>query len=285
MIDLSAPHLAFAADVLDDLERTRIANQNRLRQLTRDEIDADGEDRGYGLTEDHPDVVRMGRIVQGLAEVEKDATTNLERAMRVHPMGGWAKAQRGVGAKQIGRLLAAVGDPYMRPELSMTDGTVQPARPRRVSELWALCGYVPFQRRQRGVKANWNDKAKMRAYMIVESTVKQLVKPCHVVQGEKGEYVRAVHVEGCSCSPYRRRYDEGRAKYAGSVHPRDCVRCGPTGKPALAGTPRSAKHIHQMAVRLATKDLLKDLWIEARRLHDLHGDQATSDTQGGSVAV
>ena len=53
---LADPSLMLAADVVDDLERVRIANENRLRQLTRAEVDSDGEERGFGLSADHPDV-------------------------------------------------------------------------------------------------------------------------------------------------------------------------------------------------------------------------------------
>ena len=43
---LADPTLAMCADVVDDLEKVRIANENRLRQLT------DTTDRGHGLTID-----------------------------------------------------------------------------------------------------------------------------------------------------------------------------------------------------------------------------------------
>src|SRR5690606_13915048 len=42
---LADPTLALAADILDDLERVKIANANRLRALTRDTEDSDGEIR------------------------------------------------------------------------------------------------------------------------------------------------------------------------------------------------------------------------------------------------
>src|SRR5699024_8750965 len=51
---LREPVLGILADVLDDLEKVRIANENRVRQLTRTEDDEDGENRGHGLTLDNP---------------------------------------------------------------------------------------------------------------------------------------------------------------------------------------------------------------------------------------
>jgi hypothetical protein len=294
---LSDPLLNLAAAVLDDLETVRIANENRLRQLTRTETDADGEERGFGLTIDHPDVALLASLVEELGKAEHRAELNLGRLMRRHPLGPWVKSQRGVGLKQAARLLAAVGDPYWN---TLHD------RPRTVSELWAFTGYHvlrtghgrsnaqpslagsdstsgdPDHRvrdahpvivgvavgRVRGQKSNWSDTAKKRAFVVADSCLKQLVKPCHVIKGDSGEYTHAIHVDGCACSPYRVVYDLGRAKYRDTVHPAECRRCGPAGAPAQPGSPRSAAHQHQMAIRLATKALLRDLWREAKRIHE-----------------
>lgn len=268
---LADPFLALAADVVDDLERVRIANENRLRQLTRDESDVDGEDRGFGLTLDHPDVARLALIVTGLADAEHQAVLNLQRLMRKHPLGPWAKAQIGIGEKQIARLLAAIGDPYWN--------TLH-ARPRTVSELWAYSGYHVVSagqsrsdapgssasgeytgspdhherdtqavavgtaaKRVRGVKANWSATAKMRTYLIAESCIKQ------------------------RSSPFRPIYDQAREHYAESVHLSACVRCGPKGKPAAVGTPLSDGHKHARAMRKVSKEILKELWREARKIH------------------
>jgi hypothetical protein len=160
--------LSLAADVLDDLEKVRIANVNRLRQLTRTEADSDGEIRGFGLPLDHPDVARLAGLVDGLKRLEDEAVLQLQRTMRRHPLGPWVKATVGVGPKQGPRLLAAIGDPYIRPELTRDDGTVEPSRPRTVSELWAYCGYKPGQKRQKGQRSNWSATAKMRAYLVAE---------------------------------------------------------------------------------------------------------------------
>jgi len=302
---LADPLLALASDVLGDLEKVRIANENRLRQLTRSTEDSDGETRGFGLDENHPDVARLAALVAMLAETEHKATLNLARLMRNHPLGPWVRAQKGIGEKQAARLLAAIGDPYIRPEFDRADGTVEPSRPRMVSELWAFAGYhvirvpagsqdacdthdgsaasgpsipagqtrlgthslfaggeqdgaIPTMldadsqsravgmapRRARGAKANWSGTAKMRAFLVAESCIKQL----------DGHY-RAV-------------YDATREKYAGAVHAIECVRCGPKGKPAQPGSPLSAGHQHARALRAVAKEILRDLWREAKRLHE-----------------
>ena len=237
---LRDPVLGILADVLDDLETVRIANENRVRQLTRTEADSDGEERGHGLTLDNPMVKKLVTSVEALAQAEHEATLNLQRAMRAHPLGPWVKSQAGVGEKQAARLLATIGDPFWN---DLHD------RPRTVSELWAFAGYAVHdghaQARRRGERSNWSADAKMRTYLIAVSCVKQ--------SAEK--------------SKYRRVYDEGRAKYADAVHPHDCKRCGPAGKPALAGSPLSAGHQHNRAIRLISKELLKDLWIASRDLY------------------
>jgi len=277
---LADPFLALAADVLDDLEKARIGNENRLRQLTRSEADSDGETRGFGLDAAHPDVARLAALVGMLAQAEHQAELNLARLMRGHPLGPWLKAQKGIGAKQGARLLAAIGDPYIRPEVVREDGTAEPPRPRMVSELWALCGYHvlpasqsapgtqngnaggeqdghPGQgspaaqhwnagvapKRRRGQKANWSPTAKMRAHLVAESCIKQMD------------------------SPYRAVYDAARPHHAEAVHKVECVRCGPAGKPALPGTPLSDGHKHARALRAVAKEVLKQLWREARRIH------------------
>lgn len=299
---LADPLLALAADVLDDLESVRIANENRLRQLTRDEEDSDGEERGFGLTLDHPDVARLDALVTALADAEKAATKNLEKRLREHALYPWLKRQKGVGDKQAARLLASIGDPYMRPEMVREDGTVEPARPRTVSELWAYSGYHvvnipaghpdvgnqtstasggktghPDQRenctqslfvgvapkRARGQRANWSSTAKMRAYLIAESCMKQLKRTCPADE----EVGYATHVDGCECAHFRKVYDAAREKYANATHAVECVRCGPKGKPAPAGSDLSRKHKQARALRIVAKELLKDLWREARRIH------------------
>ncbi|MFJ8852306.1 hypothetical protein [Streptomyces sp. NPDC102437] len=290
--DSNAPLLALLADVLDDLERTRIANENRLRQLTRTEPDKDGEERGFGLTLDHPQIATLSDMVETLAKVEHQATLNLQRAVRKHPLGPWVKATIGVGEKQGARLIATIGDPYWN---TLHD------RPRTVSELWAYCGlHVVFpaaqwphgpqlsvgggeqthpgrgvpdaqftvagvikqgdpgqsehgtQRsaagvapsRTRGQRANWSTLAKTRAYLVAESCIKQ------------------------ARSPYRAVYDNSREKYTDATHAAPCRRCGPSGKPAAAGTPLSAGHQHARAIRAVMKALLRDLWRESRRIHE-----------------
>lgn len=279
------PALALAADFLDDVERVKIANENRLRALTRAETDADGVDRYVGLDASHPVVAQLAAMVESLAEVEHAAVLNLQRMLRKHPLHAWVKAQRGVGEKQAARLLAIIGDPYWRPEIVREDGTVIPEGPRTVSALWAYCGLHVLPavdrsrsdvhatcvgggdistgggagqddsearlgsagtaaRRRKGQQANWSTKAKTRAYLIAESCLKQLVKPCH----NPGDGI-GVHVEECACSPYRVVYDRRKARTTVS-------------RPEWTDG-----HRHADALRVASKEVLKHLWRAAREHH------------------
>lgn len=282
---LQDPALALAADVLDDLERVRTANENRLRQLTRSVEDSDGKTRGFGLDESHPDVARLAAMVETLKRVEHDATLNLQRLMRRHPLGPWVKTRRGIGEKQVARLLATIGDPYIRPEFVREDGTVTPEDPRTVSALWAYCGLNvlpvnglgrlgshashaddrsggdPSQnsfdtqaadagvapKRQRGQRANWSTNAKTRAYLIATSCLKQLVKPC--TASAVGGVWLAVHEDSCACSAYRVTYD-ARRMHTASTRP-----------------DWTDGHSHNDALRVASKEILKDLWRAARDHH------------------
>lgn len=248
--------LAMAADVVDDLERVRCANENRLRALTTpaDELDSDGERRGHGLSTANPDVMRLSNLVDALKDAEHQAILNLNRVMRQHPLGGWVKGTLGVGEKQAARLLASIRDPYWN-DLH--------ERRRTLRELWAYCGFHVLDTsahlspdsqnasgagvaptRKRGEKANWNADARKRSWLIAGSCIK--------------------HVD----SPYRRVYDDTRTKYAEAVHQTACVRCGPSGKPAQPDSPLSPGHQHARAMRAMSKEILRDLWTEAKRIHE-----------------
>lgn len=236
---LADPFLALAADVLDDAEKTRISNENRLRQLTRSEADSDGEERGFGLDLSHPDVARLAALVDALKQIEHQAGLNLSRLLRQHPLGPWMKAQKGIGEKQGARLLAVIGDPYING---------QTGEPRTVSQLWAYCGHGdPTRRKFKGMTQAdlftlGSPVAKSRLWLI----------SCAVLKAQ---------------GPLSSVYYDRKAATVGREHARDCVRCGPSGKPALAGSPWSDAHRHADALRVTGKHILRDLWLEARRIH------------------
>jgi hypothetical protein len=234
--------LALTAEFLSDLERVRIANDNRIRAL-RDDLEA-GDER-EAQTSIH--------LAEVFAAAEHSVELDLKRILRQTDLGAFVQNTVGLGEKQVSRLLGTIGHPRWR-----YDNEADEWHPRTVGQLWSYCGYsvVPAgghpkcdvhsasapgvaPARRRGQQASYNTEARTRAFLIAESCVKQL------------------H------SPYRKVYDDGRAKYAEAVHKIDCVRCGPSGHPAKTGTPLSDGHKHARALRLVAKAVLKDLWIMA----------------------
>jgi hypothetical protein len=231
--------LTVYADLVDDLEKARIGTENRARALR--------EIKGL---EGSPEEARLSAIASGLGEAERKAVNELKKAVKLHPLAPWIEGQAGVGEKTAGRLLGVLGDPAHR-----VDPETGELVPRTVSQLWSYCGYgdASRQRLRRGEKANWNSTLKMRAYLIAESCVKN-----------RG-------------SAYRGVYDEARMHYADAVHTEECKRCGPSGKPALAGSPLSDGHKHARAMRAVSKTFLRDLWEEARRVQCASESQNEND--------
>lgn len=255
-----------------DLERVRIAQGNRVQFITTKQPSKkeDGSMWGLGLSTDISDpanrntaeaVAAIIASQEGLRALEEQAIKDLERVLKKHPLYPWIKAQSGLGDKTVGRLLGALhGDPYWN---------AAEHRPRRVSDLWSYCGYAVTPeglapRRTKGQLGGWSPEAKMRVFLIAESCVKQLRKPCS--KDEESGVVE--HVYGCGCGGFRLVYDEARAKYRDSVHQQPCVRCGPAGKPAPAGSELKLGHQHARAMRAVSKEVLRGLWVEAKRLHD-----------------
>ncbi|HTE61630.1 MAG TPA: hypothetical protein VK631_14860 [Solirubrobacteraceae bacterium] len=298
---LHDPVLQTLADVLTDFEDVRIRSQNRTAALVRVHADTDEPTpaqvaHAEADMADSADYKTLIVLVDGVKKLENTATARLEKVMKEHPLGAWVAGVRGVGEKGIARFLGVVGDPYIRPELTRPDGTVEPSRDRKMSELWAYCGlhtlpvghstpedqrYVSdgervssfssevrvAAARRRGQHANWSGEARKRLWTISEAVIKSLSAPC-VKPDPDDERVRwATHVEGCTCSPYRVIYDASRVRYADAQHDAECVRCGPSGKPALPGSLLSNAHKKGRAQRKVMKELLRDLWLEARRLH------------------
>lgn len=256
------PTLTVLAALLDDIEGVRKANANRIRILASSEPDKDGVIRGFGLTEDHPAVGILSGLGEQLDAVEHQTILVLRRAMRQHPLSCWQKQAKGVGEKQLARLLAAIGDPYIR---AMSDGSEQP---RTVSQLWAYCGLhtlpagqsvaddhrigaggepnsrertkggsLPQEapsapgshaaaRRQKGQKCNWSTDAKTRAYLIATSVIKQ------------------------TDSEYRAAY-LARREHTAQTHP-----------------DWTDGHSHNDALRVTSKRILRDLWRAARDYHE-----------------
>lgn len=229
--DTSYALLLVYGEILDDLEKTRLANENRLRALTLVK----------GITHTTTNVKLEG-LIAGLQTLEHDATLEFCRIVRAHPLGPWIRSTVGVGEKQGGRLLAVIGNP-----LSYTDPSTGTLVPRTVSKLWAYCGLHVIDgtapRKQRGQPMNWNNKARSRAWLIAQSCIRQ-----------------------GAASPYHSVYTASRERSSIAVHNAPCIQCGTKGKPAEPGTSLRPGHQLARAMRAMSKQILKDLWIEAKRL-------------------
>lgn len=310
------------AVTLDDIEQVRIALENRLRLFIkpRDEADKDGKERGYGWTLAAPPVanlaLQVARLrcdstvaIEALGDKpsksvgccqEHDAERNLTRALRAHPLGPWVKQQKGIGEKQGARLLGVLGDPYVRPAMKTADGQIEPMRARTVSELWAYSGLHVVEvetggvapRRQKGQRANWSGAAKVKAILVAMSCVKQRDAACGKFQQE----TPYLHASGCGCSAYRLVYDRARANVADRVHHSECRNrsritpngCGTREHPewGAPGSPWRPGHQQQHAIRVVAKEILKDLWREAARIHleTSVGGHGRYDIQGLTAA-
>lgn len=271
------PTLLMYSEIVDDFEEVRKANSNRLKMLTRNEPDKDGKFRGGNYSTNSPEVERLEYYVEQLKMAEDRAIKDLEAQLRRNPLYKWAQDAKGVGAKQLARLLAIIGDPFVNGRLDQR---------RTVSALWAYSGLAVTEdgtapKLRRGVQANWSTRAKTRAYLIAESCVKQLCAACREAKKdpgldhnecdalaapvESGSDVLDDHmssdrqftgvVEGCTCPKYRRVYDERRQH---------------TAKTRPDWTPG---HAHADAVRKVSKEVLKDLWRAARDWHMEKGDK------------
>jgi hypothetical protein len=255
------PALGILAQQLDDLEGLRKAQANRIRILTTVEPDSDGEMRGFGLPEDNPAVQTLNSLFDGIAALEHETVLSLQKAMRKHPLGAWQRSQKGVGEKTLARLLACIGDPYVRMDTN---------QPRTVSQLWAYCGLHtvpnkdfpsdqvalvtqreavggnPLQpnqnvsaRRKKGEQSNWSTNAKTRAYLISEALVKAGVRK----DPDTGERY------ALNGSEYGQLYID-RRKHTAVTHPE--------------WTPA---HSQNDAMRILSKRLLRNLWRAARDIH------------------
>jgi len=226
--DLHDALLAVLADALDDLERVRIATQNRVRSLQ--------QVKGLEGTKFE---ANLADLLDSLAALEKKATLDLQRAMRLHPLGAHVKATKGLGEKQAARLLAAIGNPADRPN---------PAK------LWQYAGHGdPLRSRKRkGQVVEFNPTAKMRVHLCAESAMKTRCGACT----EAAKATRPPEPEhaapwqpphDCTCPtthPLRAVYDRERLKWAD----RDT----------------SDGHKHNHALRIVGKTILLDLWKAAR---------------------
>lgn len=159
----------------------------------------------------------------------------------------WQKASRGIGEDSIARVLGHLGDPYIAAphwwEGTGTNRVLMVGEPyvRTVSQLWQYAGHGAPSRKAKGMTAE-------ELFALGNPGLKMLVH---------------LQAEWCmkAGGHYREVYDVARLTAADKLHGSECVRCGPSGKPAQVGTPWTAGHQHAHALRIVGKEILRDMWL------------------------
>lgn len=220
------------AEMFHDAQQQRIAAVNRA-------------ERG-GV-----DPVVYEAYTESLRAAEHVCRLSLRRTMRrvvPAPIRAWQKATPGIGEDLLARLLGHLGDPrWATPHHWEGTGAARvlvtdPPFERTVSQLWQYAGHGRPGRVTKGMSAP-------ELAALGSPNLKMLVH---------------LNAEACMktrTSPYRLVYEQARQDYTGKVHTVECVRCGPSGKPAQVDTPWNPGHQHAAALRKVGKEILRDLWI------------------------
>lgn len=218
------------AEIYADLQEMRKAIGNRLFQTKKRGI----FDPVLGAT--------IEQLQDMEAAVGKEMETCLADALpEVVP---WVEKQPGVGLLSLARLLAQTGHPvFTVPHHWEGKGgkrklVADAPMTRTVGQLWQYCGVGGPSKKKKGELGFWNPQAKMCAYLVATNCMKQ--------KGKGG---------------YRAVYDARRLRTADKKHSELCVRCGPSGKPAQVGSEWSDGHAMADALRIVSKELLRDLWV------------------------
>ena len=238
---IADPMLFTLAQTLQEYETLRIAEEHRLRIFSTpsDVPDEDGVCRGFGYAEDSNEVQVVKGLIDPLKDLEHRTVLSLQKRMRVNPIWPYFKDVKGVGEKTLARLMACIGDPYLRP---LDDGSYEP---RTVSQLWAYCGMhtmpnkdgeIIAAKRMKGVQANWNTEAKTRLFLLSQNLLRQGIRK----DKDGNQY---------AVTEYGQLYLDRRAHTA-VTHPE-----------------WNPGHGLNDALRIMGKELLKQLWRAAREIH------------------
>jgi len=220
------------AEMFDDAQKARIAQTNRAE---RGGVDPD-------IYEPHLERIRIAEHQCGLS------MRRTYRRVVPAPIVAWQKASNGIGEHLLARLLGQIGDPvWATPHHWEGTGAARvlvtdPPFQRTVGQLWQYCGHGASSRKTKGMSAAdlaamGNPSTKMILHLLAEACMKT------------------------RSSPYRLVYEEQRTATTDKTHTVECVRCGPSGKPAAEGSPWSLGHQHAHALRIVGKEILRDLWI------------------------
>ena len=222
------------AEMFNDAQQQRIASRNRAERGGVDPI----------VYEAYTAALEQAEKVCG-----KHMRACYKRTVPAHIVE-WQKNTHGLGDHLMARILGQLGHPrHATPhhwEGTGSKRTLVADEPfeRSISQLWQYCGHGRAERKRKGMTADelaamGSPDLKMLIHLAAECCMKQ------------------------KASPYRVVYEQTREAAADKLHSVECVRCGPSGKPAQPGTPWSAGHQHAHALRIVGKEILRDLWIIA----------------------
>jgi hypothetical protein len=224
--------LRICADLFARAQAERIAVANMLR---------------------HTDSDAFGHHLEALERTEHAAKLMLRRCYRRVVPAELRELQKntpGLGEDSYARILGHLGDPYIATphwwEGTGTNRVLMQGDPyvRTISQLWAYCGHGdPARKKRKGMTAE-------EAFAMGSPSLKMLVH----LQAEWGMRQK----DG---TPLRDAYTTARDKAEDKVHTVECVRCGPSGKPAQPGTPWSKAHQHAHALRIVGKEILRAMWL------------------------
>lgn len=210
-----------------DIQELRLATANRIRAM---------EAVGLGGSDELDAQAVM------FDSMEHALDLALGRLVKHHPLYPWVQQAKGISPRTFALLFGITDDLY---------------RFDTVAKLWAYLGLHVVNgespRRKKGQKSNWNTDGRTRAYLIAEAIVKV---------GGGGKY-RAAYDRKKGKYLTRERFGESGCPM-GQVHRNkaggvlQCVKQGEAGE--------TSAHLHAAAMRYAVKELLKDMWVEWRRV-------------------
>lgn len=192
-----------------------------------------------------------------IINLEHTLEKSLVALVRQHPMAGFIERDcPGLGLGGFGRLLGCTGT---------LDNFAN------VAKLWAFLGMHVVggraPRRVKGTRSNWSRQGRVVCHQIGDAIVKLGRGQYHAAYAKKrAEYLARPRLGPSGCPfGHEHRGDEKREDAKGwkrKIGVDRVVQCVKTKDDGA----ESSAHVHMASMRYAVKELLKDLWVEWRRL-------------------
>ena len=289
----------YHAGMEDDERKKRFAKASEV--IARVKTDHNHEtDSGAGLIlATLPSIAAFDAMVDGY---EKEM---LKLAKQL-PVAAWVAKpeQRGFGLHSLALIVGETGDlnnyaapgklwkrmgcaPYESHGEMKMPSTWRKSKPTLSAEEWTEIGYSPRRRSvayligEGLMKQNFLTNGKADEYLIETDLPDATSRSSKAAKGA-GKSQR--ETEPSNAGPYRRRYDEAKAR-AVEVHPdwcTPCETCKGKGKNKRGdkcskcnGNGKAMAHAHNHAMLLCAKLLLKNLWVEWTGGDEVGGDTDT----------